>query len=183
MSEDYMSVATIFEVQIAGSVLLFGFVAWWYWAPRLARLPLAAALTPLLLLHLSRTLGLTFLVPSVVDPRLLREFAVPAGYGDLAAAVLALLSILAIRSGWRLAPLVVWTFTVEGIGDLVTAFVQGFRIQLPRYDLGPAWYIFTVLVPALLVAHALIAFRLIRPTRLVPSAPVHQPAGQARPAG
>src|SRR5690348_14912863 len=103
-SEDHMSVATIFEVQIAGSVLLFALVAWRYWAPRLARLPLEAALTPLLLLHLSRTLGLTFLVPTVVDPGLPREFAVPAGYGDLTAAVLALLSILAVRGGWRIAP-------------------------------------------------------------------------------
>jgi len=178
-----MSVATIFEVQIAGSVLLFGLVAWWYWVPQLARLPLVAALTPLLLLHLSRTLGLTFLVPSAVDPRLPREFAIPAGYGDLTAACLALLSIAAIQSGWRLAPLVVWAFTVEGVGDLAVAFVQGFRIQLPGYHLGPAWYIFTVLVPALLVTHALIAFRLTRPASPVAGAPVHQPVGQARPTG
>jgi hypothetical protein len=160
-----VSVGTIFEVQIAGSVLLFTLIAVWYWAPRLARLPLKAALTPLLLLHLSRTLGLTFLVPTVVDPGLPRGFAVPAGYGDLTAAALALLSIVAVRTGWRLAPAVIWIFTVEGVGDLVTAFVQGFRVELPAYHLGPAWYIFTVLVPALLVTHALIAIRLSRRTR------------------
>ena len=78
-----MSVATIFQVQVAGSVLLFALMATWYWAPRLARLPLEAALTPLLLLHLSRVLGLTLLVPTVVDPHLPRSFAVPAAYGDL----------------------------------------------------------------------------------------------------
>jgi hypothetical protein len=68
-----MSVATVFQVQVVGSVLLFALMATWYWAPRLARLPLEAALTPLLLLHLSRVLGLTFLVPTVVDPNFPRS--------------------------------------------------------------------------------------------------------------
>jgi hypothetical protein len=34
---------------------------------------------------------------------------------------------------------VVWIFTAEGVADLVNAFVQGIRIQLPAYHLGPAW--------------------------------------------
>lgn len=160
-----MSVATIFQVQVVGSVLLFALMATWYWAPRLARLPLEAALTPLLLLHLSRVLGLTFLVPTVVDPDLPRSFAVPAAYGDLIAAALALLSIVALRTGWRFAPVVVWIFTLEGAGDLINAFVQGLRIEIARYHLGVAWYIFTVLVPALLVTHALIAVWLVRHAR------------------
>jgi hypothetical protein len=160
-----MSVATIFQVQVAGSVLLFALMATWYWAPRLTRLPLEAALTPLLLLHLSRVLGLTFLVPTVVDPHLPRSFAVPAAYGDLIAAALALLCIVALRTGWRFAPVVAWIFTLEGAGDLINAFVQGLRVEMARYHLGVAWYIFTVLVPALLVSHALIAVRLVRHAR------------------
>ena len=171
-----MSVVTIFDVQIAGAMLLFTLIATWYWAPRLTRLPLRAALTPLLLLHLSRTLGLTFLVPTVVDPGLPRDFAIPAAYGDLIAAALALLSIVAVRAGWRIAPAVVWIFTVEGVADLVNAFVQGARIQLPAYHLGPAWYIFTVLVPALLVTHVLIAIRLTRRTRTQSGLPIDQTA-------
>ena len=157
-----MSVGTVFQLEIIGSILLFALIARWYWAPRLAPLPLADALTPLLLLHLSRTLGLTMLVPTVVDPSLPRDFAVPAAYGDLIAAALALLSIVALRTGSRYAPAVVWIFTLVGVGDLVNAFAQGFRLELPKYHLGAAWYIFTVLVPALLVTHCLIAARLIR---------------------
>jgi hypothetical protein len=171
-----MSVGTIFQVQIAGSVLLFALVARWYWAPRLARLSLEDALTPLLLLHLSRTLGLTLIVPTVVDPSLPRDFAVPAAYGDLIAAVLALLSIVALRTGWRYAPVVVWIFTLEGVGDLVNAFAQGFRVEMPRFQLGVAWYIFTVLVPALLVTHFLIAARLIRHARARNGIPADQGA-------
>jgi hypothetical protein len=58
-------------------------------------------------------LGLTLIVPTVVDPNL-PQFAVPAAYGDLIAAGLALLSLGALRTGWRYAPVVVWIFTVEG---------------------------------------------------------------------
>jgi hypothetical protein len=160
-----VNVGTIFDVQIVGAILLFALIAKWYWSPRLMRLPLPAALSPLLLLHVSRTLGLTFIVPTVVDPSLPRSFAVPAAYGDLTAAALALVSIAALRGGWRLAPVLLWIFTLEGTGDLINAFVQGVRIQVPGYHLGPAWYIFTVLVPALLVTHVLIAVRLVRNAR------------------
>jgi hypothetical protein len=47
----------------------------------------------------------------------------------------------------------------------VNAFVQGNRIELYRYQLGAGWYIFTVVVPALLVTHFMIAARLVRHAR------------------
>jgi hypothetical protein len=152
-----------FAVEILGSLVVFTLVARWYWAPRLSRLTLADALTPLLLLHVARTVGLTMLVPGVVDPKLPGDFAVPAAYGDLLAAALALLSIAALRARWSLAPIVVWVFSVEGIGDLLNDFAQGGRIDLPHFSLGATWYIFTVLVPALLVTHVMIVTILVRP--------------------
>jgi hypothetical protein len=94
--ESNVSTGSIFQLQIGSSILLFALMAIWYWAPRLARLSLEDALTPLLLVHLTRTLGLTLIVPAVVDPHLPRDFAVPAAYGDLIAAGLALLSIAAL---------------------------------------------------------------------------------------
>jgi hypothetical protein len=48
----------------AAELLLFVLIARWYWSPRLAPLSLRDALTPLLLLHLTRTLGLTVLPPA-----------------------------------------------------------------------------------------------------------------------
>lgn len=101
----------------------------------------------------------------MVDPNLPRDFAVQAAYGDLIAAGLALLSIVALRTRQRFALAVVWIFTLEGVGDLVNAFIQGDRIELPRYQLGPAWFIFTVVVPALLVTHFMIVARLVRHAR------------------
>jgi hypothetical protein len=163
--EKNMNVESIFGLQIIGMILLFALMAAWYWAPRLARRSLEDALTALLLVHLARVLGLTLLVPGVVDPNLPRDFAVPAAYGDLIAAGLALLSIVALRTRQRFALAVVWIFTLEGVGDLVNAFVQGNRIELYRYELGAGWYIFTVVVPALLVTHFMIAARLVRHAR------------------
>jgi hypothetical protein len=160
-----MSVRSIFQLQIVGMILLFALTAAWYWAPRLARRSLEEALTPLLLVHLTRVLGLTLLVPTVVDPNLPRDFADQAAYGDLIAAGLALLSIVALRTRQRFALAVVWLFTLEGVGDLVNAFVQGDRIELGRYRLGAGWFIYTVLVPALLVTHFMIAARLVRHAR------------------
>jgi hypothetical protein len=155
----------IFGLEIANSVLLFLLIARWYWSPRLARLSLRDALTPLLLLHLTRTLGLTMLVPGVIDPALPRSFAVPAAYGDLIAAVLALSSIVALRMRLRTALAVTWIFSLEGIGDLVNAFIQGIRVDVPAFELGAGWFIYTVLVPALFVTHVMVLARLLRHAR------------------
>jgi hypothetical protein len=157
-----MNSRQIFALEIAGMVLLFVLIARWYWSPRLAPLSLPDALTPLLLLHLTRVLGLTMLVPGVIDPDLPRSFSVPGAYGDLIAAALALSAIAALRMRLRSALAVAWIFSLEGIGDLLNACIQGGRVDLPSYELGAAWFIFTALVPALLVTHVMVVARLIR---------------------
>ena len=157
-----MSVRAIFGLQVVLSLVVYSLIARWYVVPRLAALPLRDALTPLLLLHAFRYLGMVFLVPTVVGPALPAAFAVPAAYGDLLAALLALLAIAALRQAWPLAIPLVWLFNVEGTLDLVNAFYQGLRDNV---QLGAAYYIPTVAVPALFVTHAMIFAMLIRRTR------------------
>jgi len=157
-----MSVRAIFGLQVVLSLVVYSLIARWYVVPRLAALPLRDALTPLLLLHAFRYLGMVFLVPTVVGPALPAAFAVPAAYGDLLAALLALLAIAALRHAWPSAIPLVWLFNVEGTLDLVNAFYQGLRNNV---QLGAAYYIPTVAVPALLVTHAMIFAMLIRRTR------------------
>jgi hypothetical protein len=154
-----MNAQQIFGLQFALSLVLYSLIARWYVAPRLAPLPLASALTPLLLLHASRFLGLVFLVPSVVGGPLPPEFAVAAAYGDLLAALLALAAIAALRAGWAMAVPLVWVFNLVGTLDLVNALFQGIRHEV---QLGAAYYIPTVAVPALLVTHAMIFAMLLR---------------------
>ena len=157
-----MSVRAIFGLQVVLSLVVYSLIARWYVVPRLAALPLRDALTPLLLLHAFRYLGMVFLVPTVVGPALPAAFAVPAAYGDLLAALLALLAIAALRQAWPLAIPLVWLFNVEGTLDLVNAFYQGLRNNV---QLGAAYYIPTVAVSALFVTHAMIFAMLIRRTR------------------
>jgi hypothetical protein len=148
-----MNAQQIFGLQFVLSLVLYGLLARWYVAPRLAPLPLASALTPLLFLHASRFLGMVFLVPSVTGGPLPSEFARAAAYGDLLAALLAFASIAALRTGWTMAIPLIWLFNLEGTLDLINALVQGLRHNV---QLGAAYYIPTVAVPALLVTHAMI---------------------------
>jgi hypothetical protein len=153
-----MSAPQIFGLQFTMSMVVYGLIARWYVAPSLAALPLPRALTPLLFLHATRYLGMVFLVPTVVGGTLPPEFARPAAYGDLLAALLSLLAIVALRAGWSIALPLVWLFSVVGTLDLINALVQGNRLQV---QLGAAYYIPTVAVPALLVTHVMIFAMLI----------------------
>jgi len=157
-----MSPSQIFGLQFLLSLVIYGLIARWYVAPRLAALPLASALTPLLFLHATRYLGMVFLVPTVVGGALPPEFAVPAAYGDLLAALLALLAIVALRARWPIALALVWLFSAVGTLDLLNALFQGNRLQV---QLGAAYYIPTVAVPALLVTHAMIVVMLVTRSR------------------
>jgi hypothetical protein len=106
--------------------------------------------------------GLAFLVPGVVSPDLPEAFARPAAYGDLTTSVLALFGIATLGS--RLGIIVVWMFNLVGTVDLLNAFYQGNRLGLgiaPGLQ-GAAYFIPTVLVPLLLVTHALVFRMLLR---------------------
>jgi hypothetical protein len=147
-----------------GTSVALGFVAWGivaacYLWPALRNQPRARALRPLLLLHSFRFIGLAFLVPGVVSPDLPAAYARPAAYGDLMAAVLALLALAALPS--RLGIVLVWAFNLWGTADLLTAFYQGvLGVGLEPGQLGAAYFIPTVVVPLLLITHGLM-FRLL----------------------
>lgn len=153
---------------IFGISVLLGFVAWgmigarYIW-PALRGRPRAEALRPVLLLHAFRYVGLAFLVPGVVSPDLPDAFARPAAYGDLVTSLLALLAIATLKS--PLGNVIVWVFNIVGTVDLLNAFYQGNRLGIgitPGLQ-GAAYFIPTVLVPLLLVTHALVFRILLEP--------------------
>jgi hypothetical protein len=152
----------IFGLQVLLSFLVYGLVARWYVTPRLAPRPLHAALQPLLVLHATRYLGMVFLVPTVVGPALPAGFAVPAAYGDLLAALLALAALVALRARAPIALPLTWLFNVVGLLDLINAFYQGLRNDV---QLGAAYFIPTFAVPALVITHFMIFRMLVRHPR------------------
>jgi hypothetical protein len=157
-----MTITQIFVVQIAVSLLVFGLAARWYVLPAVNRLPLIEALTLLILPHALRTLGLAFLVPGSGGEFLPAAFAAPGAYGDLLAVVLALLSVLALRQGWRVALGLVWLLSIPGLLDFANAYALGIRYDIvATYPLGPLWFIPTYVVPAFIVLHLLVINLLI----------------------
>ena len=153
----------MFELALYGISIVFAFIAWglvtaFYIWPDLRRRSLPEALRPILVLHSFRFVGLAFLIPGVVSPDLPAAFAAPAAYGDLIAAVLALLALAVLRSGFGL--FVVWVFNLWGTADLLYAFYEGNRLDLDPGQLGAAYFIVVVLVPLLLITHGLV-FRLL----------------------
>jgi len=157
-----MSGQQIFGLQVVLTFVVYGLVAKWYVSPRLATLPLGAALQPLLVLHALRHLGMVFLVPTVVGPALPASFAVPAAYGDLLAGLLALAAMGALRTRSSIAIPLTWLFNVVGLLDLINAFYQGLSNDV---QLGAAYYIPTFIVPALVITHLMIFRMLVRHPR------------------
>jgi hypothetical protein len=147
-----------FFVSIAFSLIAWGIVAVRYIWPELRFRPRAEALRPLLMMHSFRFVGLAFLVPGVVSPDLSSAFARSAAYGDIIAAILALLSLLLLPSAAGVAA--AWIFSFWGSGDLFNAFYQANHVGLLAGQLGAAYFLPTLVVPLLLITHGL-TFRIL----------------------
>jgi hypothetical protein len=74
-------------------------------------------LVPILLLHSTRNYGLMFLSSGAIYPGMPSQFAYPAAFGDLLAALLALASIYALKTDFSIAYVLVWIFNLLGTLD------------------------------------------------------------------
>jgi len=151
----------ILTVNLLFSTLVFWIAARLYLIPRLDELEPRTVLLPILLLHAFRHLGLMFLAPGAVYAGIPPQFTYPAAFGDLLAAVLALIAIPAVATRARSARFLVWLFNIEGTLDLMAAIVLA-----TAYDaaplMGPAYWIPAFWVPALLVTHYITFVVLLR---------------------
>ncbi len=155
-----MPVQALFGLSVAFSFLAWGTVTARYIWPALRDRSRIEAIEPLLVLHAFRFFGLSFLVPGVVSPDLPATFAFDAAYGDIIAAVLALLALAALRG--RLGSPLLWIFNIWGSADLLNAFYQANLSGLAPGQFGAAFFIPTVIVPLLLITHGLMFWLLLR---------------------
>ncbi len=158
-----MNSVTIFWMQLITSAFVFGAVAVWYAWPSLTTLSRNSALTLLLFVHVPRYVGMTLLVPGMVDPRLPTEFLSNAAYGDLLMAALALASIFALRSPWRFAIPLVWATNTWGFVDLLNGVRGVVQLNVPSFNLATFWYVYTFYAPLVIVSHLMIFWILIKP--------------------
>ena len=163
-----MSPDTIFQIHLA-----LGYVAWLlcfgvYVLPRLQAMDRVEAHRAIATFHSFRFFGLVFILPGVVGPHLQPDFASFAAYWDLTTGVLAMLALLTIRVR-PLFWLFVIAFNVVGTSDLILDYYHAIRIGLPAVagQLGAAYVIPVIYVPALMISHV-VAFYLL--TRRQPKA-------------
>jgi hypothetical protein len=152
----------ILTVNLLMSTLVFWIAARLYVLPKLDECEPRTVLLPILLLHSTRHLGLMFLAPGAVYAGVPAQFAYPAAFGDLLAAVLALIAIPAVAARARGAKLLVWLFNVEGTLDLMAAIALATVYEAAPF-MGPAYWIPALWVPALLVTHYITFVLLRRP--------------------
>jgi len=145
----------VLTVNLLLSTLVFWCAARIYVVPRLPELAPQTVLVPILLLHAFRHLGLMFLAPGATYAGLPPQFAYPAAFGDLLAALLALAALAAVLREARAARALVWVFNVEGTVDLAVAIVLATAYGASAY-MGAAYWIPAFWVPALLVTHYLV---------------------------
>ena len=142
----------ILTINLLFSTLIFWVAARLYVLPKLHEWEPRTVLLPILLLHSTRHLGLMFLAPGAIYAGIPWQFVYPAAFGDLLAAVLALIAIPAVATRARSAKLLVWLFNIEGTVDLIDAIVLATVYDAAPF-MGPAYWIPAFWVPALLVTH------------------------------
>src|SRR5499425_1293127 len=162
-----MQTQLAFFASIAFSLIAWGMVVARYIWPELRLRQRADALRPLLVLHSFRFVGLAFLVPGVVAPGLPSAFANSAAYGDIIAAILALLALIRLPS--TSGVVMAWIFNVWGTADLFNAFYQANHAGLMPGQLGATYFIPTFIVPLLLITHGL-GFRILLRRQAQPDA-------------
>src|SRR5262249_49693709 len=153
-------------------LLCFGVYVW----PRLPAIDRVEAHRAIATLHSFRFFGLVFVLPGVVG-QLPAQFAGFAAYWDFATGVLALLALATV--GIRpLFWLFVVGFNVVGAADLLMDYYHATQAGLPAIagQLGAAYVIPIIYVPALMITHATAFYLLLRPQFKVAQRLVHAPA-------
>ena len=157
-----MSPIALFGLQFSFSLVLSGIVARWYLWPRLKVVPVWVGLPPLFLVHALRYLPSSAFAPGQIDPRAPMAAMAAIAYGDLGAAILALVAAVFLYYRWRGAIGLAWV--VNGIASLdwLYAGYLAASSRLVTYPLGGNWYIVNYYVPLIGVVHVLIFTRLLR---------------------
>jgi hypothetical protein len=149
-------------ISYAFAFVVFALISRWYLWPAIKDRPPKIALSSLLLYACLRVNGLMFLMPRLVSRALPRAFAVPTAFGDLIAAILALLAIWPLRIENTLAVPMVWLFNIVGLLDLVYANISTFRDRVDPTYRGVSYYLAVLNVPAMVVVHVVIFAYLLK---------------------
>lgn len=149
---------------VIGSIaIILGFNLWI--KPRLANLSIKDALMPIVFLNTFRYLGLSFMAKEQFYGGFPIEFLTTVGIWDMTTAILAIVTVLALRGKWKFAIPMVWVFNIVGFTDLIVAFPQFFGLELYNHDLGTIWLTFVTYGLVAFLSHIYIFIRLVNNLR------------------
>lgn len=151
----HIIIANLLTINLVSSFLMAGFAAKFWVLPYLSSWSPRNFLTPILLFHTSRHLGLMFLSPGAVLPGMPFEFALPSASGDAISAVLATIALYFVRNRSSLAKPAVWLFNIVGTIDFLMAIGLS-RGYAAASFFSPAYWIPAFFVPVLLVLHGVV---------------------------
>lgn len=156
---------TIINLQaLTGTIaIILGFR---YWIkPRISNLPIHAALLPFVFLNTFRYLGLSFMAKEQFHDGFPSEFLTTVGLLDFTTAILAIISVIALKNKWSFAIPLVWVFNIVGFGDLINAFPQFFGLELYNQNLGTIWLMFVTYGLTTFLSHIYIFIKLFKNLR------------------
>lgn len=156
-----MSLAWAGMLAMALSFAVFITATVWYAAPWLSQRSRADALIPVLWVHAFRYVALQIVSAQRAGFSVSNGLRDEILYGDLVGAVLALLSIAALRKRASSAIPLVWVFAVASAVDLVNASIGGTREGALSSAVAVTWLILTFYVPILYTSLGLIIWELV----------------------
>jgi hypothetical protein len=159
--------APLLWISTAVSFTTWGLLLWILW-PWMAEGGFRRIFTVLAGVHLFRWIGLVALNPTHVDATALglpHYYLQQVAYGDLAANLLAIVAIIAVRGNWASQLLWAWAFIIVGTADTLNAgpnFIMAIKNDAQVGALG--WLILAGYVPAILLTEITIIVQLVRRT-------------------
>jgi hypothetical protein len=154
-----LSNRALLVIQVATSLVAWAAVALVLFRPALARLDRRRALRWVLAPQMFRHLGMTMLATGVPGSGLPPSFAAQVATGDLITTVLAIAAFVALGTPGRIGIALAGAATFVGAADLVHNLVTGVRLGVADH-LGATWPVVAIVVPGMLVLHALAIDRL-----------------------
>lgn len=151
-----------FFTSLAIGLVSWSLIAKWYFWPKVKALPFKDAVRPFLLLHTFRFVGLGFLIPGVIFGELPHVFSIPAAYGDFLSVILAFISLLFLNINEKLARIMIWLLTIQGIIDILSAWIGAPLSGIKAGSFGGVYAIPPLYVTAVFVTHFVILGLLLR---------------------
>ncbi len=148
-----MNTNSIFLIQFFWFLLVWATIAKLLVNPKIQRWEENDRIIVWILPQMFRVLGMGLLVQNLA-PELPRSFALPTAIGDSLTAVLAFISVIALRKRWTSARALAIVCTIVGTLDLAIALPHSASIQAANY-LTAQWYVPAAILPLMVVSHVM----------------------------